>query len=199
MHNIRRSITESYDPKQRIVGGVVLFLLMLFIYSLLKLVLGFSSDIDTSPLPPLTSQKSGELDGNNSLLDEAVHPQKKLTLNQRRLLPRGFVFLDLKGKPMHPELPVPNEEPEKPTIFESNGEERWFVQAASLKTEDQAQRLVQRIKNKGIAEEVHIIQTSDKKWYVVRLSPQNKYSIAKQQYRQLRTSLRVKGMIKKID
>ena len=44
--NIRRSITESYDPKQRVVGAIVLFLLMLLLYLILKIILGISSSLN---------------------------------------------------------------------------------------------------------------------------------------------------------
>jgi hypothetical protein len=196
MHNIRRPSTEPYDPKQRIVGGIVLFLLMLFIYSLLKLVLGLSNDIDASYLP----ERSEAINGKSSLTDEVTHLQKKLTSNQRHLLPRGFVFLDLKGKPMQPDLPVPKDKSDERNIFEPNGEERWYVQAASFKNEGPAQRLVEKIKAKGIVEEVHIIQTTNKKWYMVRLPPQTEYSSIVKQQRQLRTLLGIrKTMTKKID
>jgi cell division protein FtsN len=96
-------------------------------------------------------------------------------------------------------------QPEQMRIFEDNddpfeptGEEQWYVQAASFKTETRAQNLADRIKAKNIADQVHIIQSSNG-WYAVRLSPQNEHGTAKQQYRQLRRMFYLKPIIRKVN
>ena len=200
--NIRRPIAEHYDPKQRIVGGIVLFLLMLLIYSLLKLVLGFSSVPEGrfeigAPLTAEILNGSSATDKTQTLpsTDGAI----AASTSQRYPLPSGFVFLDLQGNPMEKEVyqtPKPTESTEK--IYTTSGEEQWYVQAASFQDEDRAQRLVQKIKAHHIADDAHIIQ-SDNGWYAVRLPPQSEQQMVKQQYQQLKRILGIKGMIKKLD
>jgi hypothetical protein len=199
--NVRRPITDHYDPKQRIVGGIVLFLLMLLIYSLLKLVLGFSYvpegrfEIGAPLTAEILSSPSG-LDKKQTLraTDSSVaSPQINYPL------PSGFVFLDLKGNPMQKEVyqaaaPVGSAE----TYTTTSGEEKWYVQAASFKEEALAQNLVQKIKDNHIATEAHIVQSSNG-WYVVRLPPQSEQEKVKQQYKQLRDVLRIHGIIKKLN
>jgi hypothetical protein len=187
IRNIRRPVTDTYDPKQRIVGGVVLFLLMLFIYSVLKLVLGFSApekfEIDNALNFENFNREGG------SLIDAAQTAQMV-----RHHLPEGFVFLDLKGNPMQPEPPSVKFDLDDP--FAPDGEDKWYVQAASFKTEERAQRLVQQIKTKHIAKEVHVVPSGE--WYAVRLPPQSERDTVRQQYRQLHRLLRLQGQIKKI-
>ncbi|HDN27156.1 MAG TPA: SPOR domain-containing protein [Thioploca sp.] len=188
IRNNRRTVTDSYDPKQRIVGGVVLFLLMLFIYSVLKLVLGFSVP-EKFEIDSALNFENFNRDG-GSLIDAAQTSQLV-----PRQLPEGFVFLDLKGNPMQPEPPSVDfnlgNDP-----FAPDGEDKWYVQAASFKTEERAQRLVQKIKTKHIAKEVHVIPSGS--WYAVRLPPQSDRNRVQQQYRQLHSLLRLQGQIKKI-
>ncbi len=194
--NIRRTVTEPYDPKQRIVGGVVLFLLVLLIYSILKLLLGFSSvpegeyvlsaplkdELPSEAAPPDNQTQTPQLlpTANNT-------PAPRKTTYHR--LPQEFVFLDLNGDPMQPEnnLMDPFAQPGK-----------WYVQAASFKSETGAQRLAQKIKAKNIASEAHVVRTSNG-WYAVRLPPQTDHGMAKQQYRKLRRLLYLEPVIRKIN
>jgi hypothetical protein len=198
--NIRRSATEAYDPKQRIVGGVVLFLLVLLIYSILKLLLGFSSVPEgeyvlSAPLKDeeLPSEAAAQPDTQTQtpqFLPTAANntPAPKKTTTYPHL-PQEFVFLNLNGDPMQPENRL--REP-----FAQAG--KWYVQAASFKSETGAQRLAQKIRAKNIASETHIIRTSNG-WYAVRLSPQNDHGMAKQQYRKLRRLLYLEPVIRKIN
>jgi hypothetical protein len=93
----RRISPETYDPKQRVVGGIVLFLIMLLIYSLLKLLLGVSSASDAAyalreALPDEVLSGQG-MTGSPALTTGAAQQNTKA-------LPSGFVFLDVDGKPM---------------------------------------------------------------------------------------------------
>jgi hypothetical protein len=198
--NVRRTITEHYDPKQRIVGGIVLFLLMLLIYSLLKLLLGFSYVPEGrfeigAPLTTEILNRSSGADQTSTLpsTDGAITPAPK-----PYPLPSGFVFLDLQGKPMQKEVYQTTPSTDSTEIYTASGEGQWYVQAASFRDEDLAQRLVQKIKDNHIANDAHIIQSSNG-WYAVRLPPHNEQQMVKQQYRQLRNILDINGMIKKID
>lgn len=202
-YNIRRPVSDSYDPKQRIVGGVVLFLIMLLIYSVLKLILGFSS------VPPqgkfgLGTPLGDEIDRIESATP-ADDPQSATaqTAQPTRRLPQGFVFLDINGRPMQREAYQPSSE--TTTVAAINAEayetpqdgKYWYVQAASFKTEDRAHRMVEQIKAKNIAATANITQKGD--WYVVRLPPQDDPVAAEQQKLQLRRLLKVHGKIRKID
>jgi hypothetical protein len=206
LRNIRRQVAEPSDPKQRIVGGIVLFLLILFIYSFLKLVLGFSSTpqrfelnapLQTEQYPTAENSNGEPSRGNmNMLVAEAVHPVTSSADNQR--LPQKFVFLNLQGKPMQPEVFQTVKPATAEAIYTAAaGEDKWYVQVASFKDEDSAQRLVAKIKGSNISPEVHIIQR--KGWYGVRLPPQEDKNVVHQQNRQLKTVLQIKGEVKKIN
>ncbi len=188
-HNLRRTIT--YDPKQRFIGGIVLFLIMLLIYSTLKIVLGFSGAPKEFKISaPLEIEKIAAQEGS-----ETAMPRKTSSRDSRNpvRLPSGFVFLDLDGNPMQPEVYQ-----EEPLVdpFDMVGEEKWYVQAASFRDRDKAEEFAQQIKNNNIASQVYV--TLKGKWYAVRLSPENERRIAKQQVRQLRR-LGTKGIIKKLN
>jgi hypothetical protein len=200
LRNSRRSVTESYDPKQRIVGGLMLFLLVLLIYSVLKLVLGFSSASEgeytlSAPLKdeelPSEVAHSGNKTQHSTASASVTASSQKASHN----LPQGFVFLDINGNPMQQEQRtfVDNSDP-----FTQTGEDQWYVQAASFRTETGAQSLARKIKAKDIADQVHIIQSSNG-WYAVRLSPQNEHGEVKQQYRKLRRLLYLKPIIRKVN
>lgn len=191
-HNIRRTITIAYDPKQRVVGGVVLFLIMLLVYSTLKIVLGFSGAPKEFKISaPLEIEKIATLEGSANVISHNTSSQDSQTSVR---LPSGFVFLDLDGNPMQPE----EYQEETPSIdpFEIVGEDKWYVQAASFRDKDKAEEFAQRIKNNNIASKVYV--TLKGEWYAVRLSPESERRIAKQQVRRLRR-LGTKGIIKKLN
>jgi len=200
-YNIRRTATsDSYEPKQRIVGGVVLFLIMLFIYSTLKLVLGFSSAPEKFEIDaPLDIERIVTIEEQGSPISLNAPPTTpsttplQLSRNQYRL-PGGFVFLDLNGKPMQPE--VYQEKPQD-NPFDTN-EEKWYVQAASFKDKDKAETFAQKIKDKNIASQAYIIPKNNG-WYAIQLPPQSDHDSARQQNRQLYRSLRQKGIIRKLN
>ena len=198
--NVRRPITEHYDPKQRIVGGIVLFLLMLLIYSLLKLVLGFSyvPEGRFEIGAPLTAEILSSANGLNKTPTLAATDSSIASPQINYPLPSKFVFLDLKGNPMQKEVYQAATPTESAEVYTNSGEDKWYVQAASFRDEALAQNLVQKIKDNHIATEAHIVQ-SDNGWYAVRLPPQSEQEKVRQQHQQLRDILRINGIIKKLN
>lgn len=194
VRNVRRMVSDSHDPKQRIVGGIVLFLLVLLLYGILKLVLSFFAVGESNyklhePLPDevLTNQ---EAEGTNTDTTQIAR------LNQR--LPQKFVFLDLNGNPMQAEtVGLPDSSVEIVPETNPTGE-KWVVQIASFKENSRAESLVQQLKDKGMEAEIAKIGN----WYTVRLLPQADRSAAERQGRQV-TSLGLPGirqpLIKKIE
>ncbi|MCK5524311.1 MAG: SPOR domain-containing protein [Thiomargarita sp.] len=208
--NTRRTATEIYEPKQRITGGIVLLLIMLLIYSILKIVLGFSSapenfriaapldieriNIIEAPLTPIPSSNTTPKPTPKPAT--TIIPSQQPQVQYR--LPSKFVFLDLNTNPMQQEL-YQEEEPAEP---KQEGEKKWYVQAATFKTEEQAENLVQQIKNENIASEAEIVPSTNKngtKWYIVRLPPQSDRGEAREQNKQLRRRLRIRGAIRKLN
>jgi len=203
--NTRRSAStiEPYDPKQRIVGGIVLFLLMLILYFFLKLLLGMSSPPEHSfnlpkalPDEIVEEQAMGIAEGNEGNESNIMLSMSAETASYKssRAIPAGFVFLDINGSPMQPEVltsgGMANE------INVPAYEAGWYVQAASFKEESRAQKLIQRIQDAGIVENANFVKVGD--WYVVRLPPQSSEDAAHEQRRELRRKLRVRGQVKEI-
>jgi cell division protein FtsN len=198
--NVRRNVTEPYNPKQRLVGGIVLFLLMLFIYGSLKLVLGFSlGSEDKYKLSPALEieETSTETDSENGTLALSTSKPRSSQIKSSYLMPEQFVFLDLNGKPMEIVPMVVHQEKIDPDkLFEQGvGDERWYVQVASFKEEESAQRLIEKIKTKNIADKAYIFHRGN--WYAVRLHPTTQDS-ANQQKRELRRRLRLRPIIREI-
>ncbi|HFC76647.1 MAG TPA: SPOR domain-containing protein [Candidatus Moranbacteria bacterium] len=188
-HNIA---AEQYDPKQRIVGGIVLFLMMLLIYGILKIMLGISAPDKFAIDKALEFENFNIVNSENIVTNTINYQQKNLAI-----IPKKFVFLDLSGKSMQPEETMTSSIISGGDIYAHiRGEDRWYVQVASFKNRGRAERLVNKIKEKNIATEVHIISTGD--WLAVRLPPESERSIVKQQKNKLRRILGVKPAIKKI-
>jgi cell division protein FtsN len=192
-YNIRRPSLDTYDPKQRIVGGFVLFLLMLLLYSVLKLVLGISSGGEHIVLPErrpdeVATEIAG---GDNQPATTAVATNTKPTKSHRSL-PQGFVFLDINGNPISEETTQPEEttinNDASPDSSSSNG---WVVQAASFREEEKAQALLEKLKVKGIT--ATIVKSGA--WYVIKLPVQEGREAADRQLKQLR-GLGIRGMVK---
>ncbi len=194
---VRRANADTYDPKQRIVGGITLFLIMLLIYSTLKLVLGLASVPKGYVLEP--AKQDEELDSitlaSTSTTNNKIH-QVRTSVTHKRL-PASFVFLDLDGNAMQPEN-YQNVFNSPSDLYTANGgETKWYIQAAAFRSEERAQSFAQQIQDKNIAPEVYIIPIG--KWFVVRLAPEIDRNIVKQQARELRRSLHVRPAIKKIN
>jgi cell division septation protein DedD len=196
---MRRANADTYDPKQRIVGGITLFIIMLLIYSSLKLVLGFASVPKGYVLEP--AKQDEELDSitvasaSTSTANKKTNQVRASVTNKR--LPASFVFLDLDGNAMQPEN-YQNIFNSPSDLYAANGgETKWYIQAAAFRSEERAQSFAQQIQDKNIAPEVYIIPMG--KWFLVRLAPETDRNIVKQQSRQFRRSLHVRPAIKKIN
>jgi len=204
------TVTEPYDPKQRIVGAVVLFLIILIIYGGLKLLLGMDNGKFVIPSKPETENST----------------ENKQTGDYN--LPQKFVFLGLNGKPLQDvvyeeesqeesqeEIEVkeektsliavtksPEYEPEYEPVLENCtinlAKKQWYVQVASFKLEKHAQDLVQKIKKVKLVPEGCMIFSSNG-WYAVHLPPETEYSIVQSQLKRLYQLLHIKGLIRKID
>jgi cell division protein FtsN len=195
--NIRRANVDTYDPKQRVVGGIVLFLIMLLIYSTLKIVLGFSSAPKGYVLEP--AKQDEELDSTTTASTGTNNNRTNQTVSSltNKRLPTGFVFLDLDGNALQPETYQNVFNSPSDLYASTGGEEKWYVQAASFQSEERAQSFAQQIQDKNIAPEVYVVPNG--RWFAVRLAPENDRNVAKQQYYKLRRSLHVKPAIKKIN
>lgn len=224
--NIRRNTAEThhYDPKQRIVGGIVLVLIMLLIYYILKLLLGYAPSAPGKyalhdPLPDEVTAE--ELRTANTRTAAAIVPSTNTTTPTNNpaaqvtsraapveksnvLLPVGFVFLDINGKPMQHEVnPLPDSAPATPAKPEVPVEEappsdgkKWAIQVASFNDDKRAQGFVQKLKDKNITAEV----VKAGKQYTVRLTPvldsRRAAEIALQKVReQMREQINIKGLI----
>ncbi|EIJ43056.1 cell division protein [Beggiatoa alba B18LD] len=194
IQNRRLVNNDTYDPKQRFVGGIVLFLLMLIIYFFLKLVLSVGmSDIE------------GTYQLREALPDEVVTgsnaslPTSHTTVSPvvTHALPSHFVFLGLDGSPITKEDSQQAATQSAETISAEPPKTGYFyVQAASFREEKQAQALVDKLKERTLESEV--VKVGD--WYTVRLLPQENRRVAEQQLRQLRDRpLSIKGQIKQIE
>ncbi len=199
VQNIRRANTESYDPKQRFVGGVMLVLIMLFIYSTLKIVLGFSSTPNFEIGEALQSESTVVEGSDEATLYNVTNVQSPQTPKVYHRLPTGFVFLSLSGKTMQPDNVAELDDesiPANDLYTKTYNDGKWYVQAASFRSKSDAQNLAEQIQTKNIASKAYIVLRNG--WYAVRLSPQDERGLAKQQDRQLRRKLHLKPMIKKI-
>lgn len=220
LHNVRRpsnnATIESYDPKQRLVGGIVLFLIILLIYSILKLVLGISSaSADKFGLnTPIGEEISAiEAAENNTISGSNPPTSPPITTTARRpsriLLPQSFVFLDLSGNPLQKETyqsvalnnnsAASNINVSTPDQYAAVEEGKsWFVQVASFREEDRAQKLAQQIKDKEIVTNVNIVKSSSG-WFMVRLPPEMDRNTVEQQRKQLNSALRLKAEVRKLE
>jgi len=195
--NTRRMVSEPTHPKQRLIGGVVLTLIILLIYSILKFLAGLSTPPEGEYRLRAEAQRM-----QNSSVNTSVENSTNLSAELAARLPKDFVFLDIKGNPLQEEATTatasPTESEDASSLYasEGNGEKQWFVQAASFKTEDRAHALADKIKARQIAETVHILKKGD--WYVVRLPPQTNRRAVEQQNRQLRNLLGTRGVVRKI-
>jgi len=193
VRNVRRMVTDPYDPKQRIVGGIVLFLLMLLLYVILKIMLS------------LFTVRESNYTLHEALPDEILMEQMEVSMSidnrpttqTNKRVPAGFVFLDLSGNPMQTNDGNVQTDIAATLPTTSTGE-NWVVQIASFKENNRAQDLVQQLKNKGMDAQI----TKVGSWYAVRLLPQDERSKAERQGRQV-SNLGLPGirhpLIKKID
>ncbi len=199
-HNVRMPsppALEPYDPKNRVVGGIVLFLLMLSLYVTLKALLGVSSTgADYALREPLPDEITAAQLASNDTAGTTQAKPKYPIINK-------FVFLDLQGQPMQDgsgtiELEGMAEgedslDLEADAAFDGVDGKEWYVQAASFKDKKRAQTMQKKLKNNGY--ESRIVQIGE--WYGLRLLPQDTKGQAKQQLRALRR-MGIKGQIRHI-
>ncbi len=221
-HNSYKPVTvkEPYDPKQRIVGAVVLFLIILIIYGSLKLLLGMENGKFVIPSKPETEtiieiKQTGaynlpqkfvflNLNGNPLLQDsyEAEEIPEKIKVNQKNETKEENISLIAVTKSPETEEVEETEKAEKLNpvdICTINLEKKqWYLQVASFKDEKKAQNLVQEIKKAKLLPKGCIIFTSNG-WYAVHLPPETDYSIVQSQLKRLYKLLHLKGLIRKID
>jgi len=191
--NVRRPVTvsEPYDPKQRAVGGVVLVLIMLLIYSFLQALTSLSvpsatiQNTDGGIVYILDKKQPGEVIEDETLLIDAngefYAPMPK-TLSQ-------FVFLNIDGAPFGTNKDAEPEVFTPPIIGPY-----WVIQAASFKQYSRAENLVAKLKMEGVDMEIKKIGS----WYTVRTTAQRTEADAET----LKAKLRkhgVKGLLKKVE
>ncbi len=194
--NTRTSPLEPYDPKQRIVGGVTLFVLMMLLYVILKALLGISSsgveyalraplpdEVAATALASAPGVETGTAEGGSG---KPAYP----IINK-------FVFLDLSGKPMEADAGLENFDSAMPNdpVFDSSSDKKWYAQVASFKEEARASDLLRELSSKGLS--AKIVKLGD--WYAVRLLPLENKADVQQQLRVLQRELRIKGQVRKIE
>jgi len=196
--NIRHSPSEIYDPKQRAVGAVVLFLLMILLYVLLKALLGISGGTAyalRAPLPDEIKSTVQPTTDSNDIATKFKYP-----------LINHFVFLDLNGKPMSSNSEttaetMDDEDDEETTNKNKNNktakntDKKWYVQVASGKDKQRAEKLANELTDKKLPAEV--IKSGD--WYRIQLKPQETEEAAKQQLKQLKKEKGLKGQVRKLE
>jgi hypothetical protein len=193
--NVRHSPSEIYDPKQRAVGAIVLILLMILLYALLKTLLGISGGTAYALRAPLPD----EVKNNTQPTDITdVNAKFKYPLINR------FVFLDLNGKPMSSSTETTaetmddeddEEMPKENKTQKTNQEDKkWYVQVASGKDKERAEKLANELTEKKLPAEV----VKSGEWYRIQLKPETE-EIAKQQLKLLKKEKGLKGQLRKVE
>lgn len=195
-----RRTLDHYDPKQRLVGGIVLCLIIILIYFILKVLISFSAVHDgryklasakedevlkaataASATPEPTTHRIVGMDGVNTVtnLPKPLRP-----------LPLNFTFLDLDGNPMGKEQ-LAIEEEQVSTAKAKAAETGWVVHTAAFKTEESAKQIVDKLKEKGF--ESTMIKVGNK--FVVNLNAVQPDKAAAQKYiKQVATQAGVKRL-----
>jgi hypothetical protein len=146
---------DHYDPKQRLVGGVVLCLIILLIYFIFKMLIGLSvsaahdgryklaSAREDEVIKATTSSETTRRVVGNDGVSTVTLPAKPL-----RPLPLSFTFLDLDGNPMGKELLAIEDDTANnaKNTAETAG---WVVEVASYRTEKPSKKLIEKLKTKG--------------------------------------------------
>lgn len=201
LQNTRRLMTETYDPKQRLVGGIVLFLIVLFIYSILKLLLGISSAVGGKfEIGEELREEPREVTETTTTASpgEPNHSGSSHSINRVLRLPKTFVFLNINGEPLQKESWQAVTSNGKEISAKSDEDKNWYVQAASFRDEERANQLAQKIKDKNIVPATVVVKSGNG-WYSVRLPPQADRDVAEKQRKQLNSQLRLKAEVKKVD
>ena len=172
---------QEYDSTQRAVGAVVLFSLMMILYFILKAILGISeTGVGYALNTPLEELPKIE---NNQTVD---HAKADLFSNE-------FVFLNLSGRPMKNGEGLPVKKNYNNHAI-NNFEEQWYVQTASFKDKQAAEKMVKRLQANKF--EAYVVKSGS--WYAVRLQAQTDVKIARKQLRSLKKRLRISGILRHI-
>jgi len=193
---VHKAEAYHYEPKERILGGMVLFALMMLLYLILKAVLGISSTgVEYALREALPDEKQSSRHSNSNSSSALLANRGKTTSSTLKYAHiNDFVFLDLNGKPMQDggkgNTPLNSRHLDNadPRDLYNSGHEQWYVQAASFRERSSAKTLVKKLKSRKF--KANIVKKG--KWYAVRLLPQDKKSSAKRQLRLLR-NLSIKG------
>jgi hypothetical protein len=189
---------HSYDPKQRLVGGIVLAILMLLLYVMLKALLGISSSGAAAALrTPFPSGIEREF-AQSGIPAEGDTPQSaRKEVKLKYPLIEKFVFLDQNAKPMGKDsvnlgfASGPDTDSGADTEDSAPGQKgNFIVQVASFKENSRAAKLVETLKSSGM--EASIGKSGN--WYVVKLDPESDRRIAEQHLRTLR-GMGIRGII----
>ncbi len=185
---LRQSESSFYDPTQRAVGAVVLISLMMILYLILKAILGIS---DTGVKHALTTPLQEELVQQNT--DSSALPMGTETKTTKELFSNEFVFLNLQGRPMGEGNSVVK------TAYSSANlnnldEEYWYVQTASFKDPQAAEKMVKRLQTNKF--DAYVAKSGE--WYAVRLQSQTDKNQARQQLRDLKKKMRISGILRHI-
>lgn len=149
---------DHYDPKQRLVGGVVLCLIILLIYFIFKMLIGLSvsaahdgryklaSAREDEVIKAMTSSETTHRVVGNDGISTVTLPAKPL-----RPLPLSFTFLDLDGNPMGKEQLAIEDDAATAANNAKNAAETagWVVEVASYRTEKSSKKLIDKLKTKG--------------------------------------------------
>lgn len=198
--NIRHSPSEVYDPKQRAVGAIVLILLMILLYALLKALLGISGGTAYALRAPLPDEIKNGTQPSDNIVDS--NSKYKYPLINK------FVFLDLSGKPMSSNSETTaatmddeddDENAEEETTSKTTNKKpekgSWYVQVASGKDKDRAEKLANELTEKKFPAEV----VKSGEWYRIQLKPQETKEAAEQQLKQLKKEKGLKGQLRKVE
>lgn len=151
----RRTI-DHYDPKQRLVGGIVLCLIIVLIYFILKMLIGLSASVAQDGRYKLASAREDEVikaaasqETSHRVVGNDGISTMTLAAKPLRPLPLSFTFLDLDGNPMGKEQLAIEEEASANAAKKAAETGGWIVQAASFRTEKSADKWAGKLKEKG--------------------------------------------------
>lgn len=170
-----RRTLDHYDPKQRLVGGIVLCLIILLIYFILKILIGLSAvhdgryrlasakedEVLKSTAAAVEQSTTHRVVGNDGVNTITTLPKPL------RPLPLNFTFLDLDGNPMSKEVLAIEEEQAASAKTQAITDVGWIVQAGVFKTEGSAKRRVDKLKEKGFESAISKVGNR----FVVNLMP----------------------------
>ena len=190
------SVETGYDPFQRAVGGIVLFLLMMLLYLILKAILGISA---TGREAALIAPRPDEVRSEAMVPATGQTPQAAKPKPEKLKYPMldKFVFLDLKAEIMDGDaVPKLREiEAADADLDELDGSNRWIVQAASFRSRARAENLVKMLAEKDMQSSITEKYIKGRNWNVVSLAPQKDEQAALELKARLWHEMGLKGIV----